>query len=248
MDRIRELRNLKGVSQARLAVTAGMDPATLNRIEQGKANPTLKTLEKLADALEVKLVELLEEKPKKAQAPLPFSEPEEDAAERRYLIPLLDSYTLIFTEMSKGHKAFLANLSEDLPPRRSLMAYQRVAEFIYACDLIEYTLDEKGVMQAAISLLDRAEVGEVVPDDLLQKAQGFQEAWTELFVTVWTSANNWEESQRSRPEVMEFSEQARKESEDRLAETTGLAYLERHRQRRGKRSANSWGVHVEGAG
>jgi transcriptional regulator with XRE-family HTH domain len=64
MDRIRELRNIKGVSQARLAVTAGMDPATLNRIEQGKGNPNLKTLEKLADALGVGVIDLLEEAPK----------------------------------------------------------------------------------------------------------------------------------------------------------------------------------------
>ena len=61
MDLIRELRNSKGISQARLAVTAGMDPATLNRIEQGNANPNLKTLEKLAEALGVRVAELLEE-------------------------------------------------------------------------------------------------------------------------------------------------------------------------------------------
>ncbi len=61
MDRIRELRNSKGVSQARLAITAGMDPATLNRLEQGKGNPNIKTLEKLAEALGVRVVELLEE-------------------------------------------------------------------------------------------------------------------------------------------------------------------------------------------
>lgn len=67
MDRIRELRAAKGVSQATLAVTAGMDPATLNRLEQGKANPNLKTLEKLADALEVEVPELFS---KKVSAPL----------------------------------------------------------------------------------------------------------------------------------------------------------------------------------
>jgi transcriptional regulator with XRE-family HTH domain len=71
MQRIRELRNQKGVSQARLAVEAGMDPATLNRIEQGKGNPNLKTLEKLADALGVSLTGLLEEEAPKAQAPPP---------------------------------------------------------------------------------------------------------------------------------------------------------------------------------
>ncbi|MDP9488389.1 MAG: helix-turn-helix transcriptional regulator, partial [Actinomycetota bacterium] len=39
-------------------MTAGMDPATLNRIEQGKGNPNLKTLEKLANALGVGIVDL----------------------------------------------------------------------------------------------------------------------------------------------------------------------------------------------
>ena len=55
MRRVRELREEKGVSQVRLAVAAGMDPATLNRLEMGKANPNLKTLERLADALGVEV-------------------------------------------------------------------------------------------------------------------------------------------------------------------------------------------------
>ncbi len=71
MERIRELRNLKGVSQAKLAVTAGMDPATLNRIEQGKGNPNLKTLEKLANALDVGITDLLEPAPKVEAPPSP---------------------------------------------------------------------------------------------------------------------------------------------------------------------------------
>jgi transcriptional regulator with XRE-family HTH domain len=39
----------------RLAVAADMNPATLNRIEQGKANPNLKTLKRLATALDVEV-------------------------------------------------------------------------------------------------------------------------------------------------------------------------------------------------
>jgi transcriptional regulator with XRE-family HTH domain len=58
MDRIRQLRMERGLSQAKLAVTAGMDPATLNRLEQGKGNPNLKTLERVADALGVEVVDL----------------------------------------------------------------------------------------------------------------------------------------------------------------------------------------------
>lgn len=59
----------------RLAVAADMNPATLNRIEQGKANPNIKTLERLADALGVGVAELFP----KAQASLWSGE----TAERR---------------------------------------------------------------------------------------------------------------------------------------------------------------------
>jgi transcriptional regulator with XRE-family HTH domain len=58
MDRIRQLRTERGLSQAKLAVVAGMDPATLNRLEQGKGNPNLKTLERVAGALGVEVVDL----------------------------------------------------------------------------------------------------------------------------------------------------------------------------------------------
>jgi transcriptional regulator with XRE-family HTH domain len=58
MDRIRQLRKERGLSQAKLAVMADMDPATLNRLEQGKGNPNLKTLERVASALGVEVVDL----------------------------------------------------------------------------------------------------------------------------------------------------------------------------------------------
>jgi transcriptional regulator with XRE-family HTH domain len=70
MHRIRELRDELKVSQAKLAVQADMNPATLNRIEQGKGNPNLRTLEKLADVLGVPVAELVKgDSLKKAAAP-----------------------------------------------------------------------------------------------------------------------------------------------------------------------------------
>jgi transcriptional regulator with XRE-family HTH domain len=57
MDRIRQLRKERGLSQVKLAVMADMDPATLNRLEQGKGNPNLKTLERVADALGVEVAD-----------------------------------------------------------------------------------------------------------------------------------------------------------------------------------------------
>lgn len=83
MHRIRELREEKGLTQVRLAVAADMNPATLNRIEMGKANPNLKTLERLADALDITVSRLLEDDSPKDLAPqLPL---ENGAAEDRGL-------------------------------------------------------------------------------------------------------------------------------------------------------------------
>jgi transcriptional regulator with XRE-family HTH domain len=70
MERIRQLRKAKGLSQAKLAVMADMDPATLNRLEQGKGNPNIRTLERVAGALGVEVADLLG----KASAP-PSREP-----------------------------------------------------------------------------------------------------------------------------------------------------------------------------
>ena len=74
MERIRQLRNEKGLSQVKLAVRADMDPATLNRLEQGKGNPNLKTLERVAEALGVEVADFFP----KVQQPLP-----EEGGERR---------------------------------------------------------------------------------------------------------------------------------------------------------------------
>src|SRR5215217_7376735 len=80
MERIRQLRQQMGLSQAKLAVVAGMDPATLNRLEQGKGNPNLKTLERVAGALGVEVVDLF---PKVSAPPPEPSFEELMDAERR---------------------------------------------------------------------------------------------------------------------------------------------------------------------
>ena len=51
--RIATLRADKGLSQRKLALVLEMDRVTLNHIEAGKANPTLSTLQRIADGLDV---------------------------------------------------------------------------------------------------------------------------------------------------------------------------------------------------
>jgi transcriptional regulator with XRE-family HTH domain len=66
MERIRQLRKEQGLSQAKLAVMADMDPATLNRLERGTGNPNLKTLERVAEALGVEVVDFFPKAPRRS--------------------------------------------------------------------------------------------------------------------------------------------------------------------------------------
>ena len=57
---LRQLREQQRLSVRELAEKAGVDWSAINRIELGKANPRLDTLEKLAKALGVGLRDLME--------------------------------------------------------------------------------------------------------------------------------------------------------------------------------------------
>lgn len=101
MERIRRLREERGLTQVKLAVEADMNPATLNRIEQGKANPNLKTLERLADALGVRVAQLLEDdSPKELEPALPF---ESAAAEENIVDKVFELGELIYKGWEAEH-------------------------------------------------------------------------------------------------------------------------------------------------
>lgn len=52
-NRIKELRKLKGISQERLAFNADLDRTYVAGVESGKRNPSVKSLEKILNALDV---------------------------------------------------------------------------------------------------------------------------------------------------------------------------------------------------
>jgi transcriptional regulator with XRE-family HTH domain len=56
--RLRELRKKKGLTLERLAEKANVDVKYLGDIERGKENPTVAILERLADALSLKLYQI----------------------------------------------------------------------------------------------------------------------------------------------------------------------------------------------
>jgi transcriptional regulator with XRE-family HTH domain len=59
---IARIRNKKGLSQSELSAIADIEKATVGHIELGTRNPTIKTLFKLAKALDVSLSELVKYK------------------------------------------------------------------------------------------------------------------------------------------------------------------------------------------
>lgn len=60
-NKIKELRKLKGLSQEKLANLAEIDRTYLPTIEKGERNVSIEVVEKLANALNVKVKELFDE-------------------------------------------------------------------------------------------------------------------------------------------------------------------------------------------
>lgn len=84
MEKLKLLREERGLSQVKLAARADLNPATVNQIERGMRNASPGTLHKLAEALNVSLYELLEDEAPKVEAP-PSPKPEEVPEEERRL-------------------------------------------------------------------------------------------------------------------------------------------------------------------
>lgn len=56
--RIQRLRELKGLSQQDLAAKCNFEKSNMSRLEAGRVNPTLSTIDKVAKALEIPVMEL----------------------------------------------------------------------------------------------------------------------------------------------------------------------------------------------
>lgn len=59
--RIKEIRNSLGLSQEKLALKADIDRTYLAGVEQGKRNPSIKSLEKIVEALGVSFSEFFDD-------------------------------------------------------------------------------------------------------------------------------------------------------------------------------------------
>ncbi len=59
-NRIKLLRESKGISQQVLAAMCNFEKGNMSRIEAGRTNPTLTTLYKISQSLGVKIIEIVD--------------------------------------------------------------------------------------------------------------------------------------------------------------------------------------------
>jgi len=57
-ERIRALRNQRGLSQEQLALKADLTPSFIGQIERGLKSPTITSIEKIVNALDVKFEDI----------------------------------------------------------------------------------------------------------------------------------------------------------------------------------------------
>lgn len=63
-SRLRQIRQVKGLSQEELADRAGLHRTYVGSVERGERNISIDNIECLAKALEIDIIELLKEEPK----------------------------------------------------------------------------------------------------------------------------------------------------------------------------------------
>jgi transcriptional regulator with XRE-family HTH domain len=68
VEKMRKIREKQGLSQQELADRAGVVKSTIYEAEVGRRIPRIQTLEKLADALGVEIVDLLPSRKESADA------------------------------------------------------------------------------------------------------------------------------------------------------------------------------------
>jgi len=84
-NKIKLFRNNKGLSQKEVALSIGIDQAQYSRIEGGKVEPTLSSLEKIAEALGIEVADLFSK-----DQPTNINSYDKDVVERLQLLDQLE--------------------------------------------------------------------------------------------------------------------------------------------------------------
>ena len=123
-EEVKRLRQAKGWTQEQLAVYAGSSQPTVNLLEAGKRNPSASTLEKLARALEVEVVQLFP----KLQTPQPSLE---DAAQSE---ALQEALAVLFQGLARRGQGIVEQSLREGPSEaltKEVKAYQDEMSALY---------------------------------------------------------------------------------------------------------------------
>jgi transcriptional regulator with XRE-family HTH domain len=123
-EEVKRLRQAKGWTQEQLAVYAGSSQPTVNLLEAGKRNPSVSTLEKLARALEIEVVDLFP----KAQTPQPSLE---EAAQSE---ALQESLAVLFQGLARRGQGIVEHSVREGPSEalsRELTEYHAETRALY---------------------------------------------------------------------------------------------------------------------
>lgn len=102
-DNIKRLRTLKKLSQKEVAMAINMDQPQYSRIESGKVEPTLTTLEKIAGVFEISVSELIKEN---------------NELDKEINLPLLEKVKLVDTLEDKEKQSILTIIDMALAKKR----------------------------------------------------------------------------------------------------------------------------------
>jgi transcriptional regulator with XRE-family HTH domain len=123
-EEVKRLRQAKGWTQEQLAVYARSSQPTVNLLEAGKRNPSVSTLEKLAGALGIEVVDLFP----KAQTPQPSLE---DAAQSE---ALQESLAVLFQGLARRGQEIVEHSVREGPSEalfRKLTEYHAETRALY---------------------------------------------------------------------------------------------------------------------
>lgn len=68
---IRRVRKMRNMTQVQLAMKSGIDPTTIARLDRDEGNPSLQTLERIAEALKVDVHDLISRRHKAVRQKFP---------------------------------------------------------------------------------------------------------------------------------------------------------------------------------
>jgi transcriptional regulator with XRE-family HTH domain len=116
---VKRLRQKREWNQTELAYHAGLAPSVISQIENGKRDPSARTLRKLADALGVEVGDLFP----KAQAPLPLDSPGDVADDPVGAAKMIRALAGMAAEMAGAWNQdvdFYEQHGRSLPPYRTI--------------------------------------------------------------------------------------------------------------------------------